>query len=161
MNEKSLKVASLEPLWILGFVDGEGCFSISFSERKKFTLNLEVRPSFSVSQKSHSRDVLDAIQVYFGCGGVRPSKADGTHKYETRDLDNLFDTIIPFFQTYTLLTQKRKDFETFVTICKLIRANQHRNKEGLIQIIELAVTMNQSGKRKYSREKLLQIVNNA
>lgn len=45
----------LNPFWVTGFVDGEGCFSIHFVENKKFKLGLEVRPSFSIGQSKKSK----------------------------------------------------------------------------------------------------------
>lgn len=40
--------------YISGFVDGEGCFSVSFSKRQRFNTGWEIKPSFSVSQ-NHDR----------------------------------------------------------------------------------------------------------
>ena len=154
-------IPTLKIDWIVGFTDGEGCFCVSFSKRKSLSLNLDVRPSFSVSQKTPSRIVLDALEGHFKCGSIRLSKSDGTHKFEIRSLDPLMDIIIPFFKTNSLLTEKRKDFETFIRVCELIKSNHHKSKEGMIEIIELSVHMNPGGKRKYSREDLLAIVNNA
>lgn len=151
----------LNPHWIVGFIDGEGCFSVSFSKREKFRLGLEVRASFSVSQKSHSRSVLDQICTELGCGSVRYSAKDDTWKYETRDIRDITEKIIPFFQKYPLLTNKRNDFALFVEICNLIRTNHHLSRDGLIDIINLATQMNSSGTRKYSREQLLDMVRKA
>jgi hypothetical protein len=38
--------------YFAGFVDGEGCFTVSFSPRSTLLLGWEVRPSFSVSQNA-------------------------------------------------------------------------------------------------------------
>lgn len=160
-KKRMTPIPTLKIDWIVGFTDGEGCFCVSFSKKDSIRLNLDVRPSFSVSQKTPSRIVLDALEAYFGCGSIRPSKSDGTHKFEIRSLKPLMDIIIPFFKANSLLTEKRKDFETFIRVCELIDSNHHKSEKGLIEIIELAVHMNPGGKRKYSREDLLAIVSNA
>ena len=145
--------------WIVGFIDGEGCFSISFNKKSTLTCGIEVRPSFSVSQKAHSYIALENIQNYFKCGNIRFDKKDGTYKYEVRSLINLRKIIIPFFNKYSLLTKKKSDFETFQVICNLVAECQHLNKQGLEKIINLAYTMNGSGKRKYTQEELLKFLN--
>jgi LAGLIDADG endonuclease len=65
---------------LTGFADGEGCFSISFSLRKKMNYGFEIRPSFSCSQKkdkdSLNKTVLTEIQNLFQAGFIRFSRKD-------------------------------------------------------------------------------------
>ena len=46
------------PSYISGFVDGEGCFTVSISPRPTLRVGWEVRPSFSVSQNGDRIEVL-------------------------------------------------------------------------------------------------------
>src|SRR5215218_9465850 len=64
--------------YISGYVDGEGCFTVSISPRAKLAVGWEVRPSLSVSQNGDRAEVLHAIQAYFGCGSIRPDRSDRT-----------------------------------------------------------------------------------
>ncbi|MCA1837736.1 MAG: LAGLIDADG family homing endonuclease, partial [Actinobacteria bacterium] len=45
--------------WVVGFVDGEGCFSVPIYRCHKMTLRWQVRPEFAVVQGASSRDVLE------------------------------------------------------------------------------------------------------
>jgi hypothetical protein len=146
------------PSYITGFIDGEGCFSVSFSQRKKMNLGVEVRPSFSVSQNKRNLSVLKSMHTYFKCGSIRYSRNDENYKYETRNVDEIIKHIIPHFERHPLKTTKEKDFEVFKEICMLIKSNHHRNSDGITKIINLAYTMNESGKRKYTKEQLLRFV---
>jgi hypothetical protein len=146
------------PAWITGFTDGEGCFSISITQRQKNNFGLDVQPSFSIGQKSHSKESLKKIQEYFGCGFIRPSQKDGMYKYEVRSIKDLVDTIIPFFNKNTLETAKLKDFHIFEECCREISQGQHLNEKGLKKIIENTHKMNPSGKRKYTKEELIKII---
>ena len=146
------------PSYITGFVDGEGCFSVSFSMRSKMNFGIEVRPSFSVSQNQRNLAIIRDLHRYFECGAVRFSRRDQNYKYESRNITDLVTKIIPHFQRYPLLTSKKKDFDSFHAICRMIRQNLHLNRDGLRQIIELAYEMNESGKRKYSKQELLKHV---
>src|SRR6478752_3555055 len=66
--------------YISGYVDGEGCFTVSIAPRAKLLVGWEVRPSLSVSQNGDRAEVLHAIQAYFGCGSIRPDRSDKTLK---------------------------------------------------------------------------------
>lgn len=144
--------------WISGFTDGEGCFSVSFNFRSSMPVGIEVRPSFSISQKSHSLDSLKIFHEFFQCGGIRYSSKDGTYKYEVRSITDLKEKILPFFREYCLYTKKKEDFVLFEDVCKLILCGQHLNKQGLKEIIIKSYKMNGSGKRKYSLEDLLKFI---
>ena len=145
--------------YVTGFVDGEGCFSVSFSLRKKMKYGIEVRPSFSVSQHKRNKEIILFFHKYFACGGVRFSKRDQNYKFEVRGIDDLVQIIIPHFKQCPLQTSKRGDFKKFSQICKLIHSNQHLNKKGLTKIIELATSMNEAGQRRISKKDLLRILN--
>jgi len=144
--------------YITGFVDGEGCFSVSFNRRSRLSTGIEVRPSFSVSQNRKSLDVLKEIHHFFKCGGIRFSKKDQTYKYEVRSIKDLMNSIIPHFQKYLLKTSKNNDFVLFCSICEMIYKNHHKNKEAIKVIIDKAYQMNSSGKRKYKKSELLKFL---
>ena len=120
---------------------------------------IEIRPSFSVSQKRDKDDlnyeVLVSMMNFFKGGSVRFSKNDQTWKYETRNIDHINREIIPYFQINELKTSKRLDFDKFKRICLLIKSKHHLSFLGINEIIEISHTMNIAGKRKYSKDFLL------
>jgi hypothetical protein len=63
--------------------------------------------------------------------------------------------VVPHFERYPLLSGKRLDFERFAAICKLMAEARHRDRTGLIRIVELAREMNPSGRRRYDAEAIL------
>ena len=144
--------------YITGFTDGEGTFSVSFNKRKKLKTNVEVRPSFSISQNQRDLKILERIKDYFDTGGIRFSKRDYCYKYEVRSLKDLNDRVIPHFNKYPLQTAKAKDFEYFAKICKLMTLSYHKNPEKLLRIIDLAYMMNKSGKRRYKKSEILNLL---
>ena len=141
--------------YISGYVDGEGCFTVSISPRAKLAVGWEVRPSLSVSQNGDRAEVLHAIAAHFGCGSIRPDRSDSTLKWETRRLEDPLDRVIPHFLRYPLLSGKRRDFERFAVVCELLRRGAHRKRDGLIQIVRIAGEMNPSGRRRYRSEEVL------
>lgn len=148
------------PGWITGFTDGEGCFSVSFTKREKSNVGVEVRPSFSIGQKASSEKSLRDIKDYFNCGAIRYSSKDGLFKYEVRNLTDLVDKIIPFFEKYQLETNKKNDFKTFAEVCKSMKQGHHLNRKGVEEIIDKSFKMNVSGKRKNTYEELILHIKN-
>jgi hypothetical protein len=137
------------PSYISGYVDGEGCFTVSISPRPTLVVGWEVRPSLSVSQNGDRSEVLLLMQQHFGCGRLRPDRSDRTIKWETRSLPTIVQAVIPHFRRYPLLSGKQRDFELFAEICERMAHREHRTVPGLRVIVALAGQMNPSGKRGY------------
>jgi LAGLIDADG endonuclease len=146
------------PSYISGYVDGEGCFTVSISPRPTLVVGWEVRPSLSVSQNGDRTEVLLQIQQYFGCGSIRPDRSDRTVKWEVRSLPLILERVIPHFRQYPLQSGKHRDFGLFASICERMAQGQHRSVAGFMEIVRLAGQMNPSGKRRFIPESILQSV---
>ena len=143
------------PSYLSGYVDGEGCFTVSFSPRPKLRTGWEARPSLSVSQNGDRAEVLLDIQHHFGCGTVRPDRSDKTLKWKVRSLPLIVERIIPHFYRYPMRSGKQRDFELFADICGRMSRGEHLTASGLSQIVDRARWMNPSGKRGYTPEAIL------
>ena len=66
--------------WVVGFVDGEGCFSCPIYRCETMTLRWQVRPEFAVVQGESSRDVLEEMVGFFGCGKVYVNRRHDNHR---------------------------------------------------------------------------------
>ena len=141
--------------YISGYVDGEGCFTVSIAPRATLLVGWEVRPGFSVSQNGDRAEVLHAIKAYFGCGSIRPDRSDKTLKWETRRVEDILRVVVPHFEVFPLLSGKRYDFDRFASVCRLMAAGAHLRRDGLAEIVELASGMNPSGRRRYNAEAVL------
>ena len=89
--------------YIVGFVDGEGSFNISFIKRSDYKYNIKISPSFNISQKD--KKILEWIRVVFNCGTIR-DRGDGVFYYEVQDIQSLKEVIIPFFNKYHLYERR-------------------------------------------------------
>ncbi len=148
----------LDPWYITGIAEGEGCFSVSFSLRRRINVGIETRPSFSISMNERDLDLLKDIRKFFGCGGIRYSRQDRTYKFEVRSVRDLKRKILKHFDNYPLQGSKAKDYEKFREIVIMVSENKHLSKRYLRRIIKLAYEMNPSGKRKYREEELLKVL---
>ncbi len=139
------------PSYISGFIDGEGCFCVSLRPQGRLRVGWEVRPSFSVSQNGDRAELIRLLPFLFGGGTIRPDRSDKTLKFEIRSLQLLNESIVPFFESYPLLSSKRKDFELFRKICRLMENGNHLIPDGLLVIADLAEQMN-AGMRRYTAD---------
>ena len=151
--------------WVLGFVDGEGCFSIGFVRqpcrpgRKGYKTGYQVSHEFVVTQGAKSAACLDDLVRFFGVGDVLPNRRYDNHKehlyrYVVRRRADLINTIIPFFQAHPLRSSKRRDFEQFAMCIEMIGAGANRTRDGLISIAKIVETMN----RQKPRTELIRIL---
>lgn len=151
--------------WILGFVDGEGCFSVGFvrqptkRSRRGYGTGYQVTHEFVVTQGEQSVSCLDDLRDFFGVGQVIVNKRYDDHRehlyrYVVRKRADLVDTVIPFFRRHPLRSSKRQNFEKFARCVDLIAANRHLTARGVIEIAEIAETMN----RRKSRQDLIGIL---
>jgi hypothetical protein len=120
-------------------------------------MGLEVRPSFALSLNQRDRSLLQDLQHFFGCGAVRRSRADRTFKYEARSVDELLERVVPHFERYPLRGSKARSFAGFVRVCRMVQQGDHLERDGLREIIAIAVEIN-LGKRRYSRSELLRVL---
>ena len=131
----------LNAQWIVGFVDGEGCFHIGINKNQEMKLGVQVLPEFTVVQHQVDEQVLYALKAYFGCGVVRRNHAT-RFCYRVRGHENLLHRIIPFFENHKLKTRKRVDFAKFRKVVLLMEKGEHLNPDGLEKICQIKTTMN-------------------
>jgi hypothetical protein len=140
----------LDPGWIAGFVDGEGCFSVSIHRNQlaRPTGGWQVQPTFQVSQHRDHQDVLEELRLFFGCGSVRgKGPASSVSVYVVHSTIQLEKRIIPFFEQHTLRV-KRWDFEQFAFIVRAIRSRSHHRAEVFEDIVRRSYSMNARGKQR-------------
>ena len=131
----------LNAQWVVGFVDGEGCFHIGINKNQEMTLGVQVLPELTVVQHEIDQQVLYALKDYFGCGVVR--KNHGTRLcYRVRGHENLLHKILPFFEKHQLKTKKRVDFAKFRKVVLLMEKKEHLTLDGLEKIRQIKTTMN-------------------
>ena len=146
------------PAYLSGYVDGEGCFCVTFNKSKRHKFGWDIRPSFSVSQNRDRAEVLNLMKSYFGCGFIRPDRSDQTLKYEIRSVSQLVEKVIPHFEIFPMLSSKQKEFKVFAEICRKMGQARHLRADGFDTIVQLAQNLNAGGKKKYLRNGIQSIV---
>ena len=140
--------------WILGFTDGEGCFSVSFIKNKTTKTGWQIFPEFVITQGAKSLPALGIIKDYFGCGRLFINKRYDNHRehlyrYCVRSIVELEKIIIPFFRKNALKTYKSNDFQIFSEIVSLMIKRVHLNEKGMRKIAKLVEQMNRKKKSRF------------
>src|SRR3989338_2002010 len=76
--------------WVVGFVDGEGCFSIGFIKqpdreeslriRRGYRIGVQAWHEFAVTQGMKSLPALKKIRNFFGVGNLYLNRRHDNHK---------------------------------------------------------------------------------
>ena len=136
----------LEPQWIVGFVDGEGCFHVGISKHADMKAGYQVLPEFTVVQHERDAQTLHALKAFFGCGVVRRNHGDRM-AYRVRSQEHLLERIIPFFEKHQLKTKKRADFQKFRKVLRMMGENRHLTSGGIEEIRRIKSQMNRGRSR--------------
>lgn len=137
-------LVALNPLFVTGFSDGEGCFSVSFSKKinKEKKIFWEIRPDYTIHLHKRDHTILEKLKSFFGVGNIRINRIDNSALYSVRSVSELSYVVIPHFDKYCLLTQKRADFLMFKWIVELMKEKKHLSSAGLQDIVNIRASMN-------------------
>lgn len=129
------------PNWLVGFVDGEGCFYVKTTKNKS-KLGIRISMSFSISQ--HSRDCLlmKSIISYLNCGIIEIPKGRSEVRYIVYKFEDILVKILPFFSKHPLQGVKNADYLDFNEAVNLVEKKSHLTSEGLEKILLLKAGMN-------------------
>lgn len=142
----------LNPDFITGFCDGESTFTISITKdnrERKTSRRLEqnreifsVHPSFAISLNKKDENLIYSLQSYFCVGKIKQDISHSAIVFYVNSVEELASVIIPFFDKYPLITQKRSDFLLFKMAINLIKEGAHLTSEGLTKIVSIKASMN-------------------
>ena len=165
--------------YILGFVEGEGCFSIAISrniDRKprknvgkqnkiKNPFLIRVSPSFRVTNIEANRRVLEEIKDALGVGSIYcqdRGKLSLTQQkvayFYTRSFDDCLK-VRDYFKELSFVTKKGQDFILWSKCLELIVQGKHRTNEGILEICALRDQMNyRPTKNKWTIEEVRKVL---
>ena len=160
--------------YILGLVEGEGCFSILFQkyiDRKPRKLNrrskiknpylIRVSPTFRITLNTDDSAVFDEIKQTLGVGAINIQRRSQTNDNE-RDVAYFYvdgvdgcSKVENFFKDLNFRTTKGESFKKWGECLELMRQKKHLTKEGILEICDLRDGMNfRKVKCKWTREEI-------
>ena len=131
---------ALNPWFITGFADGEGCFNLSVLRAKDYELGWRVQLFFKITLHSKDLPILEQIKSYLGVGGIHKQGPQSIQfrVFSVKDLQ----VIVQHFEKFPLISQKRADFELFKQALRLMEEKEHLTEGGLAKFVAIKDSMN-------------------
>lgn len=138
LNQRSTLI---NPWFITGFIDAEGCFSVRVRKTTKTRIGWHVEAIFSINLHSRDLSLLKEIKAYFGnIGKIAIGKKNCA--YYVSSIEDLTVVIIPHLIKYPLITQKLGDFLLFKAAVGIINSKEHLTMKGIQKIVSLKASLN-------------------
>jgi len=131
---------SLDPWYVTGFSDGEGCFLLAINKHKRFKLGYSLGAIFQIHLHSRDLALLEMIKSYFGVGKIFVEK-NGSIQYKVSSIKDL-RVIVDHFDRYPLVTCKWADYILFRQGVELMERKAHLSVEGLKEFLALKASIN-------------------
>jgi hypothetical protein len=140
--------------WAVGFVDGEGCFSISVVRNRGCWLGWQVQHEFSLTQASSSRAALELLLEVFRCGTIVEQRRTDNHRlslcrFSVKRRADLLGLVVPFIEERPLRTAKRPGLRAFAAVLRSMEAGEHLREDGLRRIATVTETMNRRQRSRF------------
>ena len=135
-----LSVSSINPNWLAGFVEGEGCFLVSIKDSKTTVLKKAVQLKFKLSQHKRDEQLMMNIVDLLGFGRIYKINEAAIEIVVTKftDLNNL----LALFKEYPLQGAKLKYLQDFRRIVELMLNKDHLSASDLDLICKIKAGMN-------------------
>lgn len=141
-SDEELLNSNIDPYWMVGFTEGEGCFSIRITKSSTVKTGWQVQLRYNITQHSIDKVFMNSLVKFWGCGKVflrfRENKVD----FQILKLKDLSEIVIPLFKNMPLQGAKSKDFVDFSKAVDIMKVKGHLTNEGLEQLRKLKVGMN-------------------
>nr|YP_009945084.1 LAGLIDADG endonuclease [Monilinia laxa]QOE17448.1 LAGLIDADG endonuclease [Monilinia laxa] len=137
---------SIEPFWLSGFTDAEGCFSVVVFKNKTSKYGEAIKLSFILTQSIRDEYLIKSLIEYLGCGYTSLDDR-GTIDFKVSNFSSIKDIIIPYFKKYSLYGNKFLDFADFSKVVLLMENKKHLTQEGLDEIKKIRDKMNTNRKQ--------------
>ena len=133
--------SKLNPWFITGFTDAEGCFSVSIYKDSTRTLGWRVGAVFLIGLHKRDIELLKDIQVSLGGIGRIDKLAKDAYALRVNTISQMIK-VIEHFDKYPLITQKQADYLIWREIIMMMQRKEHITQEGLLTIISLRASLN-------------------
>lgn len=130
----------LNPWFVTGFTDGEGCFLVNVRPNSKMKTGYSVELVFKISLHSKDIALVENLRNSLRVGTVTARGSDCI-QYWVGSLKDLY-VIVHHFDNYPLITQKWSDYQLFKQVIYLMKGREHLTMEGLQKILSIKAALN-------------------
>jgi len=140
----SVESRAINPWFVTGFTDAEGCFIIQVRKRGNYW-SCEAR--FVIALHEKDRMLLEQIQRYFGGEGSILKHGKDSCQYVVGSLEQITKEILPHFDNYPLISKKCADYLLFKEAVNIMFANKQASlditrEEFIAKIVAIRASLN-------------------
>jgi hypothetical protein len=110
--------------WLVGFIDGEGCFSV-YIFPSKTKIGFAVQLNFNIVQHIRDSSLLINIQRCLGCGSIIQIPEKSRVNFVVVKLTDIINILLPIFSKYPLQGTKNLNFMDFCKIVDIMKNKRH------------------------------------
>lgn len=133
----------LNPWFVTGFTDAEGCFTVVLQKNPKAKFGYSISARFKICLHKKDLAILEGLKAFFGVGNIQATgKNRDSFEFIVKSIKDLTAVIIPHYDSYPLITQKKADYELFKLVISLINNKEHLSSLGLLRIVNLKASIN-------------------
>lgn len=130
-------IPTIHDAWFSGFIDAEGCFSVSFLKASS-----TYRIRMLVAQKGEENlPLFSRFILMFQTGRIEKHSKQHVYSYVVSGYINC-KLLTPYFEKFPLITKKAKNYIHWCEIMDQIEKKKHLNSETLSLLIEKAKQIN-------------------
>ncbi len=138
--------------YVAGFIDGEGCFTITIAKHKTKKLGLDARIHFQIELRADDLEILQHIKETLGCGRIYHLSYQryGWHPHvelKVSSLREITTYLIPFLTQYPLKAKKRFSYQYFLQAVEMLKRKEHLTLAGINKLRKIREKMNQYSKK--------------
>jgi hypothetical protein len=130
----------LNPWFITGLTDAEGCFTMSVGKNDKSKVGWAVKLSFQIGLHNKDRALLEQIQSYFKVGNISKHGSNMLH-FRVESVKDLAK-LINHFDKYPLITKKHAEYILFKKAYLIMLNKVHLTEDGLAKFVGIKASLN-------------------
>lgn len=140
----------INPYFLTGFVQADGCFHVSLQKSKKSKHNIKILPTFCLTQlNSFNKQISPVLRMsreLLGTGHYITDKRNNCSSLRINTLKQLNLFLLPHFEKFPLLSTKKEDFLFFKEIVESMSNSTYRKSCIFSSLLEKSVLLNSKGK---------------
>nr|ATI20341.1 LAGLIDADG endonuclease [Juglanconis sp.] len=136
-SRPQITMGELNPEWVRGFAEGEGCFFVTLANNLRLNCGVQVTLGFILTQHFRDINLLQEFKSFFGCGKFSLRKTSLAGDFKVSGVKDIINIIIPFFEKYPFFGTKLISFKQLCLVVDIVKEKGHLTDEGLKKIRDI------------------------
>lgn len=112
---------------LLQLANDDACFDLQFRkdtrhERTGSPTYYRWKLQFVITGPRESVKIMEQVKKELGCGDI--SQTAGQARFSVQKIDDIYETVVPYFRKHTLSENKKRDFELWQKAVEIIYSNK-------------------------------------